>query len=131
MTRASILGAIGALLIAGVAQAGMHADDEVQITGDSKLGQAQGGVSGARESADDEQYIGCRLESGGTDPDEAIGVCQARDAKGFNIQCRARTVAQRKIIASIGSTSFITFTVNSGVCGYLSVENASLHSPTP
>lgn len=131
MNKYRMIGAFGVLLTAGAAQAGARWDAEVVITGDSKLGQASGGVSAARESADDMQYIGCALETGGSDTNEAVGTCQARDAKGMLIRCRATTVAQRKIIASIGSTSTIEFTVRLGECGYLRVENNSGAAPTP
>lgn len=124
-------------LIPAVLYAGVHSTVEVTITLDANgaASSAQGSVADAHNSVDANQYIGCGSTM--TTTGASFAFCQAHDATAdadglvnaaFCTTTNALLVAQ---IQSIGSDSFVRFTINAdtGECATVRVSHQSLYRP--
>ena len=115
--------ALGLLFAMSSAWAGLTTNNAVYIAG-SNPGSAYGNINAARFSSDSTQYIGCSVF-----PSSNLGVtqtsCYAKNSAGTYMTCNSTSPVIAQIAASIGSTSYLWFTVTNGSCTYLNVDNWS------
>ena len=92
---------------------------------------ATGTVGSARNSADNNQHIGCWI-NGGVAPTPTRAYCWARDAAGtYSRLCFSEEPGIIAAAQSITEISFIQFTWDTaGVCQSLSVQNLSWNDPS-
>ena len=134
-TKLLIAGLASTLLAlgAGVAHAGTHSRAEVSINGSSS--QARGVPSHARESRDQNQYIGCTVSQRGSYGPQVS--CFARDASGRSLTCRnspwgsTYTTHQAEVVSAIRADSHIMFEVYRGQCTEIVVNNSSVYLDGP
>jgi hypothetical protein len=109
------------ILSAGVAFGGATRNVPVKITTwPSGGGSAEGSISGARNSANNKEYISCTFDA--TDVGY-WGSCRAVDANNVTRFCGSLSESQKEIVRSITSRSYIYFAWNSyGECTYVRVE---------
>ena len=98
--------------------AGLVSNTEVSILPDNSG--AYGTLTGARYSADNQQYIGCYDSSGGI-------TCRARDKIGRSVYCSNSDPKFMAAVNTMTDSSYISFRVASGTsqCSELVVSNSS------
>lgn len=82
---------------------------------------AYGSLTGARDSSDSTQYIGCALNWYGSG--FYYGSCSARNSSGTSISCITTDPEMKEAISGLSSYGYASFTVSNGQC-------ASVHSFT-
>lgn len=109
------------------AWAGYRYSVEVQIDAANRT--ARGSLGTARNSADNNQAIGCRITaSAGSNP---VVFCEATDAAGHSASCSSSDKSLVTAATSIRDSSIVNFAwAPGGNCLSLSIENYS-HSPPP
>jgi hypothetical protein len=109
------------LLGAAAASAGQRTAYVVVV--DDNLRFAGGSLSGAHNSADRVQHIGCFV-------DRQFISCIARDSAGLTRSCTTSDAAHVATARAINSTSRVSFTWNvDGTCASLTITNSSIVPP--
>jgi hypothetical protein len=103
-TLRTILAAAVIAAAAPQARAGAGSNHEVSVSSNS----ASGDTHTARQSADNEQYIGCSMEYDGVS-DKYQARCVARDRHQANLSCGSYKPAFVALIAGIGEYAYISF----------------------
>ena len=129
--RTKILGAIlagGVLFSVGAAvKAGYQLENTVSINTYATYRSGSGAMGTARNSADANQQIGCRVEAS---TGSNFARCLARTAAGAYLECTTSSAAIVQAAAAIGSASRIYFTENlAGTCTSLHAQNESNWKP--
>lgn len=128
-----VLSLATALLLPMTTLAGEAFQVEVSITKNSDgSGKAQGSMSGARNAADNLQYIGCAARSyaTGTGGTAYQGMCWAQDKNGGYAYCKTSSLSAMQPLQSLADHSFIRFSHDKyGVCTDITVEVSSNYLP--
>jgi len=113
--------ALFVLSIGAVAHAGSKEPWPVSINTTSRW--AQGAFGDARNSSDQNQFIGCSINNG-------QAYCAAEDASGHFVSCVTTATAFLNALNSLNGDSALYFAYNtSGVCSSLIVYNYSYYAP--
>jgi len=91
--------------LAGSAYAGQHMGIGGEVTVNGTV--AQGSLSGAYNSADTTQQIGCMLY--GTPGSPAYAVCWATDAKNVHMYCESDDPAVVQAAGTVSNASYLIF----------------------
>jgi hypothetical protein len=98
-TKAMFSGAFLALVTSStVASAGQT--ESVPVFVDYSLRTAMGNLGTARNSSDNQQFIGCELQSLATD-DNIWVTCEAQDARGNYVRCLSRDPKLAQVVAAL------------------------------
>jgi hypothetical protein len=133
-TKAVLLGAILALVAGStVASAGQTQSAPVVI--DYSLNYATGNLGAARNSSDNQQFIGCEVEA--LAGDSFIWVtCQAQDAHGNSIRCLSKDPTLVQTVSTLKSDSWLYFDwINAASpgasvdCAMIRVRTSSIYEP--
>lgn len=126
MQRLVRFGFVGAVLLSGLAFAGEKDASSVWV--DTSARHANGGLGGARNSADTTQSIGCAVFTWlGSAP---LAVCFASDVKLTTGVCTSTDANIRASALAVKGDSWIDFTWDgSGQCTSLEVNNKSSLEP--
>ena len=110
---------VAASLVPALAVGGMKTSEQVSITtvSSDKL-RVHGSLSGARNSADSVQYIGCKIRYD-------FGYCWGRDASGRTAQCSSSQVGIMAAMRAVTAASYLDFTIQAGTCTNLEVATSS------
>lgn len=104
------------LVLTGLVSAGAYEPRpvDIEVNGDGS-GNATGGMTTARFSDNDVEYIGCGIRLYAM-PDGSYmhwGFCQAKDASGTQAFCNTQDPKMLDVMKATGDYSYITFEWNS------------------
>ncbi|WP_375772843.1 putative porin [Archangium gephyra] len=128
--NAKLVGVAVTALLGMSAWAGYKYDYTVHVYNSSDgAGNASGTLSGARNSPDSAQHIGCRIYSYGSGGNTELQ-CTAVSSNNVGGWCYSTDPALISLMQSIKGDSYISFYWNtSAKCTYVSVENSSYYAP--
>lgn len=130
LKHAALLAITGAVvgLAPGLAWSGYKSNHPVQV--DAKARFASGSLGSARNSADDQQYIGCYLYAFST-MTSPVGVCVANPASGDSGSCYFQDKPDFvALVQSLASDSWMYFQWDeSGACTGIQVDKFSQYEP--
>ncbi|WP_144394669.1 Ig-like domain-containing protein [Pleionea sediminis] len=112
-------------LLAAVCVSSVFAGATHQLSVYVKDNVASGSLTGARNSSDQMQYIGCATVA---TADSNHGICAARNSAGVSVYCILTQPYQVEQVRSVNSASHIYFRKNErGLCEYIQLSNRSLY----
>jgi hypothetical protein len=116
--------ALGAAALAPMAvRAGYVKQDQVWHYHIVSVKGSSGSVTGARNSGDDLQWIGCTVSR---TPTAITGTCSARDSKALVNSCTTNDILMITVMESVGPASQIDFSYDDKArCVAVSVTNNS------
>ncbi len=125
----AVVGGVVALVLAGTsAWAGMKAGNQ-GVTIDTTNRWASGSLGGARNSADANQHIGCRVI--GYSVGVATATCYANDAtNSTTVTCSSTVASVVQAAATVSDSSWVRFDWDAnGNCTTVNVYNNSYFEP--
>jgi hypothetical protein len=129
MNKLAMVGllAAGLALQATASHAGTNYADNIVVSGQYA---AYGALRAARNSADNNQFIGCAVFGNTTSSTTTYVACSARDANGNSFYCSKYNpsyVLVQAAMAISASSSLIVQGDGAGTCTYIYVSNHSVN----
>lgn len=110
-----------AVVVSGAAMAGFTNHYQVNVSGNT----AYGSMIGARNSADNTQYISCAFVGLSS---SQYGVCSARNAAGTSFYCTTNESYHHEQIRGLSNESYLYMQKdNNGKCTYIYSSTGSVY----
>jgi hypothetical protein len=119
---------VAGVVAATAAWAGMKGGTVVAV--DAVNRRAEGSLGNARNSTDNNQYIGCRATANNNGTVSALCWAQGAVANSPYVTCQTTVPQMVNVASALNGDSYVKFAWDAGgLCTYIIVENDSWYAP--